>query len=91
MPLSVWPIVLARANTLLDLDSMKLVLDSKERAPNVIFHLLQGPALMQRRFDRYSSQTICIGPGASERLTKSSKRGPAQIIDQESAKKERSE
>jgi hypothetical protein len=42
--LSVWPVVLARANTLLS--------DSKERATNAIFHLLQGPALMQRRFDR---------------------------------------
>jgi hypothetical protein len=44
IPLSVWPIVLARANTLLS--------DSKERATNAIFHLLQGPALMDRRFDR---------------------------------------
>jgi hypothetical protein len=45
VPLSVWPIVLARANTLLS--------DSEERIPNAIYHLLQGhPALMKRRFDR---------------------------------------
>jgi hypothetical protein len=42
IPLSVWPIVLARANTLLS--------DYPERTPNAIFHLLQGPALMHRRF-----------------------------------------
>jgi hypothetical protein len=82
IPLSVWPIVLARANTLLSF--------SKERTPNAIFHLLQGPALMQRRFDRESSQAACIGVGVSrERLTTSSKR-PAETIDKESAKKGRS-
>jgi hypothetical protein len=83
IPLSVWPLVLARANTLLS--------DSKERTPNVIFNLLQGPALMQRRFDRDSSQATCGGTEASERLATSSKRGPAETIDQASAKKERSE
>jgi hypothetical protein len=82
IPLAVWPIVLARANTLLSFP--------KERTPNAIFHLLQGPALMQRRFDRESSQAACIGVGVShERLTTSSK-GPAETIDKESAKKGRS-
>jgi hypothetical protein len=81
IPLSIWPTVLARANTLLS--------DNKERTNNAIFHLLQGPALMQRRFDRDYSQSTCVG--ASDRLTKSSKRGPAETIDQASAKKERSE
>jgi hypothetical protein len=80
IPLSVWPLVLARAN------AWRFVSD-KERAPNVIFHLLQGPALMQRRFDRDSSQTACVGAGTSERLTTSSKRGPAETIDKENAKK----
>jgi Ran GTPase-activating protein (RanGAP) involved in mRNA processing and transport len=47
IPLSVWPIVLARANTVLQGCSYDPV---HERTPNVIFHLLQGPALMQRRF-----------------------------------------
>jgi hypothetical protein len=91
IPLSVWPIVLARANALLVLDSTELGLDSNERAPNAIFHLLQGPALMQRRFDRDSSQATCVGAGVSERLPTSSKRGPAETIDQASAKKGRAE
>jgi hypothetical protein len=82
IPLSVWPLVLAQANILLS--------GNKERTHNAIFHLLQGPALMQRRFDRDSiSQGTCIG--ASEQLTTSSKRGPAETIDRESAKKGRSE
>jgi hypothetical protein len=86
IPLSVWPIVLARANTLLVLDSTELVIDSKERAPNAIFHLLQGPALMQRRFDRDSSlATSCVGAN-----TTSSKR-PAETIGEESAKMGRNE
>jgi hypothetical protein len=76
IPLSVWPIVLARANT------MPFV--SKEGKPNLIYHLLQGPALMQRRFDRYSSQATCVGAGASEQLTTSSNRGPAETIDEAS-------
>jgi hypothetical protein len=60
IPLSVWPIVLARATTLLRRTRMY----SKERrTSNVIFHLLQGPALMQRRFDRDSSQAACVGVG----------------------------
>jgi hypothetical protein len=84
IPLSVWPIVLARANTLLS------GYRQEERIPNEIFHLLQGPSLMQRKFDRHSSQVPCVGAGASERLTTSSKRGPAETIDQESAKKGRS-
>jgi hypothetical protein len=81
IPLSVWPIVLARANRVLHYIS-----DSKERTPNAIFHLLQGPALMQRRFDRDSSQATCV-------VATSSKRGPAETIDdrKESAKKGRSE
>jgi hypothetical protein len=54
IPLSVWPIVLERANTLLD---------SEERTPNVMFYLLQGPALMQRRFDGDSSQAACVKLG----------------------------
>jgi hypothetical protein len=81
IPLSIWPTVLERAN--------KLLSENKERTHNAIFHLLQGPALMQRRFDRDSSQSTCVG--ASERLATSSKRGPAGTIDQASAKKERSE
>jgi hypothetical protein len=89
IPLSVWPLVLARANTVLQ----GCIYDPvHERTPNVIFHLLQGPALMQRRFDRDSSQVTCVGTGASERLATSSKRGPAEMIeDQASLKKERSE
>jgi hypothetical protein len=86
IPLSVWPIVLARAN--------KVLIHSRSaerRTHNAIFHLLQGPALMQRRFDRDSiSQTTCGGTGASERLTTFSKRGPAETIDVASAKKGRS-
>jgi hypothetical protein len=70
IPLSFWPIVLARANALFS--------DSEERTHNAIFHLLQGPALMQRRFD-------------SERLPTLSKRGPTETTnDKESAKKGRS-
>jgi hypothetical protein len=86
IPLSVWPIVLARAN--------KVLIHSRSaerRTHNAIFHLLQGPALMQRRFDRDFIQATCIGAGASERLPTSSKRGSAETIDQESAKKGRSE
>jgi hypothetical protein len=79
IPLSVWPIVLARANKVL------VQSRSAERTANAIFHLLQGPALMQRRFDRDSSQASCI-------VATSSKRGPAETIDwKESAKKGRSE
>jgi hypothetical protein len=85
IPLSVWPIVLARANSLLSGDY------EEERTHTAIFHLLQGPALMQRKFDRDSSQATYIEPGASERLTTSSKRGPDETIDQASAKKGRSE
>jgi hypothetical protein len=81
--LSVWPIVLARVNRVMHF--------SKERTRNAIFHLLQGLTLMQRRFDRDSSQATCVGAGASERLTTSSKRGPAETTDQASAKKGRSE
>jgi hypothetical protein len=85
IPLSVWSIVLARANTVLG------HYRSAERTHNAIFHLLQGPALMQRRFDRDSSQATCIGAGASERLPISSKQGPAEMIDHESTKKGRCE
>jgi hypothetical protein len=62
IPLSVWPIVLARANTLPEEDSR----DSDERTSNAIFHLLQGPALMQRRFDRDFSKPHASGPRASD-------------------------
>jgi hypothetical protein len=90
IPLSVWPIVLARANTVL---ACSIISDYvNERTANTIFHLLQGhPALMQRRYDRDSSQTI-TGVGA-EPLATSSKRGPAETIDdrKESGKKGRSE
>jgi Ran GTPase-activating protein (RanGAP) involved in mRNA processing and transport len=82
--LSVWPIVLARVNRV-------LAFDSDERIHNAIFHLLQGLALVQRRFDRDSSQATCVGAGAGERLPTSSKRGPAETTDQASAKKGRSE
>jgi hypothetical protein len=86
IPLSIWPIVLARANTVLE----GSISDSDERTPNAIFQLLQGPALMQGSFDRESSQTARVGVGVSrERLTTSSKR-PAETIDKESAKKGRS-
>jgi hypothetical protein len=86
IPLSVWPIVLARANIVLS------GVYKKKRTHNAIFHLLQGPALMQRRFDRDSSQATCVEAGASERLTTSSKRGPAETIDRKkSAKNGRSE
>jgi hypothetical protein len=44
VPLSLWPVVLARANNLFGQDS-----HARQRRANVIFHLLQGPALMQRR------------------------------------------
>jgi hypothetical protein len=81
IPLSVWPLVMAQADRLLS--------DNTERSQNAIFHLLQGPALMQRRFDSDSSQATCVG--ASERFTTSSKRGPAETIDRECAKKGRSE
>jgi hypothetical protein len=73
IPLSVWPIVLARANA-------SLRFASKERTHNAIFHLLQGPSLMQRRFDIEASQQVaCVG--VSERLPTSSKLGPAEMID----------
>jgi hypothetical protein len=81
IPLAVWPIVLARANKVL----VSYRYRSAERTANAIFHLLQGPALMQRRFDRDSSQASCV-------VATSSKRGPAETIDRkESAKKGRSE
>jgi hypothetical protein len=83
IPLSVWPVVLARANTWLG-----DFLNSEERIPNAIFHLLQGPALMQRRFDRdYSGQATCVG--ASERTTTCSKRPAVNTIDKEIAKEGR--
>jgi hypothetical protein len=85
IPLSVWPLVLARANTLLSGDY------KEERTHTAIFHLLQGPALMQRRLDRDFSQATSIEPGASEQLPTSSKRGPDETITQASAKKGRSE
>jgi hypothetical protein len=45
VPLSLWPLVLERANGLFsDWDD-----DEPARRANAIFHLLQGPALMQRR------------------------------------------
>jgi hypothetical protein len=86
IPLSVWPIVLERADTLLE-GTRKF----KERTSNAIFHLLQGPALMQRRFDRDTSQATCVGAGASERFTTSSKRPAEDTINKESAKKGKSE
>jgi hypothetical protein len=54
IPLSVWPIVLARAYTVMRGSPWSH--KKEERTHNAIFHLLQGPALMQRRFDRESSQ-----------------------------------
>jgi hypothetical protein len=58
IPLSVWPTVLARANTLL--------------GQNAIFRLLQGPALMQRRFDREADDAPFARAG--KRATSFSKR-----------------
>jgi hypothetical protein len=84
IPLSIWPIVLARANTVLE----GSISDSDERTPNVIFQLLQGPALMQRRFDGEFSQVTGVGVGR-ERLATSSKRSVA-TIGKESVKKGRS-
>jgi hypothetical protein len=52
IPLSVWPIVLARANRKLIGGTWSQV---KERTLNVIFHLLEGPALIQRKFDTGTS------------------------------------
>jgi hypothetical protein len=46
VPLSIWPVVLGRANTAFRQES-----NQEERRANAIFHLLQGPALMQRSFD----------------------------------------
>ena len=43
-PLSLWPVVLARANNLFEQDFRAC-----RRGANVIYHLLQGPALMQRK------------------------------------------
>jgi hypothetical protein len=86
IPLSVWPIVLARANTLLEGSR-----NSEERTSNAIFHLLQGPALMQRRFDGDTSQAMGVGAGASERFATSSIRPAEDTIDKESAKKGKSE
>jgi hypothetical protein len=73
IPLSVWPIVLARANTL-------FFYTNEKRNHNAIFHLLQGPALMQRRFDVESSQHVaCVG--VSERPPTSSKLEHAEMTD----------
>jgi hypothetical protein len=44
--LAIWPLVLERANTVFSEE-----FDEEQRRANVIWHLLQGPALMQRRFD----------------------------------------
>lgn len=53
IPLSLWSLVLARANTLFHEFEPSESIASKRA--NVIFHLLQGPALMQRRFDLEAS------------------------------------
>jgi hypothetical protein len=85
IPLSVWPVVLARANTVLSGDY------KEERTHTAIFHLFRGLiALLRRTSHRDSSQGTCVGTGASERLPTSSKRRPAEMIDVASAKKGRS-
>jgi hypothetical protein len=43
VPLSIWPLVLERANAMVSEES-----DKEQRRANAIWHLLQGPALMQR-------------------------------------------
>ena len=59
IPLSLWSLVLARANTLFyDFQPSESI--ASKRA-NVIFHLLQGPALMQRRFDLEASHQPRLG------------------------------
>jgi Ser/Thr protein kinase RdoA (MazF antagonist) len=67
IPLSFWPFVLARANTLLEGYS-----NWAERTPNAIFHLLQGPALMQRKFDGEADDAPFARAG--KRATRFSKR-----------------
>jgi hypothetical protein len=91
IPLSVWPIVLARATTtLLNGDRLSANFCIKgRRTSNAIFHLLQGPALMQRRFDRVPSQAPCVGVG--EPTTTSLKRPAASIDKDDIAKKGKSE
>jgi hypothetical protein len=58
VPLSIWPVVLERANAAAfsrhdEISNPHAFKGSnqEERRANAIFHLLQGPALMQRRFD----------------------------------------
>ena len=48
VPLSLWPLVLERANGLLFAARNASQLEQDARRANAIFHLLQGPALMQR-------------------------------------------
>jgi Ran GTPase-activating protein (RanGAP) involved in mRNA processing and transport len=58
IPLSVWPIVLARANKF----------NVVSQIPDTIFHLLQGPALVQRRFDMedFNQATCAVGGPAGQ-------------------------
>jgi hypothetical protein len=78
IPLSVWPIVLARANTLLK------GFRSKERTPDAIFPLLQGPALMQRRFARDANDAPFAKAG--KRATRYSKRLASADTEKANAK-----
>lgn len=47
-PIALWPVVLAKANTVFR--------SNEERRADVIFHLLQGPALMERRDSRVAAE-----------------------------------
>ena len=49
VPLSLWPVVLERANKMFQYSEDD---DRERKRANVVFLLLQGPALMQRRLDR---------------------------------------
>jgi Ran GTPase-activating protein (RanGAP) involved in mRNA processing and transport len=49
-PIALWPVVLARANNVFR--------SNDERRADVIFHLLQGPALMERRGSRVAAKEV---------------------------------
>jgi hypothetical protein len=53
IPLSLWSLVLGRAN--ISFHEFQPSERIQAKRANVIFHLLQGPALMQRRFDLEAS------------------------------------
>jgi hypothetical protein len=59
IPLSLWSLVLGRANILFHEFQPSERIQAKRA--NVIFHLLQGPALMQRRFDLEASPPPRLG------------------------------